>query len=68
MALENCIGFNLLIRTRVYLWQQRDEICLSSCLVRKTAKAVINLVILPGENSTFLNEKVVCEVSSQITR
>lgn len=40
------------------LWQHRVEISLSSCLVRKSEKAVVNLAILTGKLSTFLNEKL----------
>ena len=49
---SSCFG------TWVCLWQHRVEISLSSCLIRKSEKAVVNLAILTGELSTFLNEKL----------
>lgn len=57
MALETYFKFKLLIRT----WENLGNIGMkyfSSCLIRKTEKAIINLVILTGEYSTFLNEKM----------
>lgn len=51
-ALGNDFRFKSLIRTKVYLWQRGDEICLSSCMIRKIEKGVIDLVVLNGKHST----------------